>query len=68
MSTQNAELPPLDPSKEMPTPTVLHLEENRRAQRAHLVQQGHKKASLAFAGTLLWPRETKLRKVESYRL
>lgn len=49
VSTQNAELLPLDPSKEMPTPTVLHLEDNRRAQRVHLVQQGHKKACLAFA-------------------
>ncbi|CAH3139635.1 unnamed protein product [Porites lobata] len=67
VSTQNAELLPLDPGEEMPTPIVLDLEENRRAQREHLVQQRREKARLVFAGSWLRSTEKELDEcVEKY--
>ena len=67
VSTQNAELLPLDPGEEMPNPIVLDLEENRRAQREHLVQQRRKKAHLVFAGSWLRCKEKDLGEwVEKY--
>ncbi|CAH3146148.1 unnamed protein product [Porites lobata] len=67
VSTQNAELLPLDPGEEMPTPIVLDLEENRRAQREHLVQQRREKARLVFAGSWLRCTEKELDEcVEKY--
>ena len=67
MSTQNAQLLPLDPGEEMPTPIVLDLKENRRAQREHLVQQCRVKARLVFAGSWLHSTEKELDEcVEKY--
>ena len=51
----------------MPTPIVLDLEENRRAQREHLVQQRREKARLVFAGSWLRSTEKELDEcVEKY--
>lgn len=65
VSTQNAQLLPLDPGEEMPTPIVLDLKENRRAQREHLVQQCRVKARLVFAGSWLRSTEKELASVYS---
>ena len=63
VSTQNAELLPLDPGKEMPTPIVLDLEKNRRAQREHLVQQRREKARLVLLVLGCVPRRRNLTSV-----
>ena len=56
VTREHVALLPRDTLEEMPTPIVLDLEENSRAQRAHLAQQRREKARLAFAGT--WLRST----------
>ena len=67
VTREHVALLPRDTLEEMPTPIVLDLEENSRAQRAHLAQQRREKARLAFAGTWLRSTEKELDEcVEKY--